>query len=194
MCVYSFLPHATDPCIICPAPKTLNLAHNRIKDVGVEEMSCATLGQEYDHPKARLGQAWHQQQQREPITARFSVTSTEEVETKTAHLSGEAHIMDPEQTSVESPPALSSSDLPLAKGSPLFAAAIAPLMGKHDATASPEIPSASVLLEGNRVSDNVVARQGALAGVGEAALFRGCVLPETVATNQALTRSAFWNT
>lgn len=87
-----------------------------------------------------------------------------------------------------------SGDFPPFAGTPLFTAAAKAAWpsSRPRAADKTKAPTIVVLLDGNQVSAAAVAGQGALAGLGEAALFRGCVLPETVASTKALNRGAFW--
>lgn len=90
-----------------------------------------------------------------------------------------------------------SGHLPPLPGTPLYVAAAATCSGTRrekprDRETSPETITC-VLLDGNKVSVGAVAGQGALAGLGETALFKGCVLPETITTNKEWTKGAFWN-
>lgn len=69
------------------------------------------------------------------------------------------------------------TDLPPLAGTPLFTAAKARSSSAADSRAF----STAVSLDGNpEVSARVVTQQGALAALGEAALFGGCVLPKAV--------------
>lgn len=69
------------------------------------------------------------------------------------------------------------TDLPPIAGTPLFTAATA----RSCSAAESRAFSTAVSLDGNpAVSARVVKQQGALAALGEAALFGGCVLPKTM--------------
>lgn len=163
----------------------LNLRANRIKDAAVEAMSCATLGQEYNDHRKRQNQVLRQRRSKSPRV--LSATSDAKVKVREAQLSGR-----PEKECGDA----ETGDLPPLVGTPLYAAAIGtwPNTRHHGLRIKAQSrPTAwSVVLDGNRVSERVVAGQGALAGLGEVALFRGCVLPETVGANQSWTQGAFW--
>lgn len=159
--------------------QTLNLGQNRVKDVGVEAMSCAALGHDYDDHRR-----WQARVRRQEHRARRR--------RKLAGGGGSGGVYPPGRGSSDDPlDARGESDLPPLRGTPLYAAAsartIAPATGKAAAGA------VQVTLEGNAVSAAAVERQGALASLGEAALLRGCVLPEATATAVATpTAEALW--
>lgn len=172
-----------------PASQMLNLRANCIKDAGVEAMSCATLGQEYNDHRKRQSKV---RRQRRGLNA----TSGTSVNAWEAQQSGRP-IVESSASAVQTlQEANSGGDLPPLAGTPLYAAAIGTWPNtRHQSPhmkAPPRLTAWSVVLDGNMASERVVAGQGALAGLGEVALFRGCVLPETVAVNQSWARDAFW--
>ncbi|CAN0391217.1 unnamed protein product [Ectocarpus sp. 12 AP-2014] len=161
---------------------TVNLGYNSIKDVGVEAMSCASLGQEYEDHKKRQSNARrqkHHQSKSPGVLDAARVHKAQEFGSGRLELRCEP-----------------TGDLPPLTGTPLYAAATAawPDTRHEDPRVKGAPPSTpcSVVLDGNRVSDRVAAGQGGLAGLGEAALFRGCVLPETIVSNTGWTRDSFW--
>lgn len=204
-----------------PLPKMLKLGTNRVKDFGVEAMSCATLGQDcYDHRKrqrqARRRQE-HLRSKLSPRAFRAEGASAEPLRTFRCTTAATPVTAGPDPRSgrliidragvgaVE--PGPHAGNLPPLVGTPLYAAAAAPAARSNArrrdwrppsagdggySCSSPRRTAWSVVLDGNKVSGRLVAGQGALAGLGEAALFRGCVLPETVATSNSWTGDAFW--
>lgn len=145
-------------------------------------MSCASLGQEYEDHKKRQSHARHQKHHQSKSPGVLDAARVYK-----AHELGSGHL----ELRCES-----TGDLPPLTGTPLFAAAATawPDTRQEDPRAKGAPPSTlcSVVLDGNRVSDRVAAGQGGLAGLGEAALFRGCVLPETIVSNTSWTRDSFW--
>lgn len=159
-------------------------------------MSCATLGQDYKEHKKQQGHARRRQEQPEPPRV-VTVASTEEVKIRGALRSNYSRTEDRLHHNGEGLKPTVSSDLPPLAGTPLHAAASTAWLDKRyrrprDKDAS-QTATTSVVLDGNKVSGSVLAGQGALAGLGEVALFRGCVLPESIAANKVWTRDAFWN-
>lgn len=158
-------------------------------------MSCATLGQEYNDHRKRQRQVWRQEHRRSKSPRVFNATSGTKVKAWETKQCGRLTIERDNVSPVETLQIATPGDLPPLTGTPLYAAAIATWSDtRHQSLrikAPPRLTAWSVL-DGNRVSERVVAGQGALAGLGEVALFRGCVLPETVAVNQSWARDAFW--
>lgn len=185
-----------------PTLKVLNLGNNLIKDYGVEAMSCATLGQDYNDHRKRQSQ-----ERRRLKTPRVLNGVGTNLETQTmwaiphgarttnkatawAQQLGCQDKEHPCASAVKPTRPVGTKDLPPLKGTPLYAAATAVAWSRirHQSprrSYSPGPNAWSVVLDGNKVSERVVAGQGALAGLGEAALFRGCVLPETVVANKS---------
>ncbi len=199
----------------------LKLGTNRVKDFGVEAMSCATLGQDcYDHRK-RQGQARRRQEHlrsKLPPPRAFGADGAPAEPPRTFPCTAAATPVTegcgprPGRLATDrvgggaAEPEPHAGNLPPLVGTPLHEAAAAPAAwskarrrggsptpGAGDDGCSPPRRTAwSVVLDGNRVSGKLVAGQSALAGLGEAALFRGCVLPETVAASNSWTGDAFW--
>lgn len=201
-----------------PLSKTLNLEHNRIKDLGVEVMSCATLGQEYKEQRKRQSQT-RRRQYPQSCPQVTPLASTHDTKKENGHRSERDRFLSERdgyqsnqngyqskrirtehlcQSEVGSNLTVAASGhLPPLAGTPLYVAAAASCSGtrreKPRARETSPKTTTCVLLDGNRVSMGAVAGQGALAGIGETALFRGCVLPETIVRNKEWTRGAFWN-
>lgn len=179
-------------------------------------MSCATLGQEYKEQRERQSQSSRRQhpQSSPQVTPLASTHETKKgniyqlerkgvrsqrdgfLSKRNAYQSERSRTDHLCQREVGSNLAASGHLPPLA-GTPLYVAAAATCSGTRrkkprDKETSPRTTTC-VLLDGNKVSVGAVAGQGALAGLGETALFRGCVLPETITTNKEWTRHAFWN-
>lgn len=192
-----------------PTSKVLNLGTNLIKDCGVEAMSCATLGQDYNDHRKRQGQE-HRRSKSPRVLNRFG-TNLEKPSLRAipygatqinkaiawAQQSGCQDKEHPCTSAVKPILQVGTKDLPPLTGTPLYAAATAAAWSstRHQSPSRsnpPGLSAWSVVLDGNKVSERVIAGQGALAGLGEAALFLGCVLPETVAVNKSWTRGAFW--
>lgn len=177
-----------------------------MKDFGVEAMSCAVLGQEHaDHHKRQQRAHRLKHHQRQQLSKTMSIpqkcntyaTTTDTVNDEETKTSPRAKL---QQSSTQSQHALEEeasspwdcSDLPPLAGTPLFTAASA-----RSCSATKIRPfSAAVTLDGNpAISARVVREQGALAGLGEASLFGGCVLPETVLSGAVTTfdtSESFW--
>lgn len=151
--------------------KMLDLRHNRIKDVGVETMSCALLGQDYDDNRNRQRRALRQQQQNSPHRGAYNRTMLGGAEAM--HGSGL-------RGTEESIPSFELRDLPPLPGTLHFVAATA------TATPGDRMASARVALDGNSVSWRVLKGQSAFDGLSEAALLRDSVLPATMAAANAL--------
>lgn len=177
-------------CALEPASQILNLRANCIKDAGVEAMSCATLGQEYSDHKKR------QSRVRRQLCVLNATSGTRRVNALEAQQSGRPTTESDSVSVVQTLQEATPGDLPPLAGTPLYAAATRTWPNtRHQSPrmkAPPRLTAWSVVLDGNMVSERVVAGQGALAGLGEVALFRGCVLPETAAVNQSWARDAFW--
>lgn len=177
-----------------PTSQTLNLRANRIKDTGVEAMSCATLGQEYKNHRKRQSQVRGQRRSNPPRV--LNATSATKVNAWEAQQSGRPAVECDNVSAVETLKGVTPGDLPPLAGTPLYAAAIGSWPNtRHQSVrikSPPRLSAWSVVLDGNMVSERVVAGQGALGGLGEVALFRGCVLPETVAANKSWPGDAFW--
>lgn len=145
-------------------------------------MSCASLGQEYEDHKKRQSNARRQKHHKSKSPGVLDAARVHK-----AHEFGSGNL------ELRCEP---TGDLPPLMGTALYAAATAawPDTRHEDPRAKGAPPSTpcSVVLDGNRVSDRVAAGQGGLAGLGEAALFRGCVLPETIVSNTGWTRGSFW--
>lgn len=164
-------------------------------------MSCATLGQDYNDHRQRQGQEHRRLKSPRVLNG---ISANLEKQTLRAIPHGATTInkaiaraqlgcQDKEHPCVnvvKSTRPVGTKDLPPLKGTPLYAAATAAAWSRigHQSprrSFSPGPSAWSVVLDGNKVSKRVVAGQGALAGLGEAALFRGCVLPETVVANNS---------
>lgn len=187
-----------------PTSKVLNLGNNLIKDYGVEAMSCATLGQNYNDHKRRQGQE-HRRSKSPRVLNAFGTNLQNKSSRAVPYGATQINkaIAWAQQSGCQDKEYLCASivgtkDLPPLTGTPLYAAATATgwpsIRHRSPRRSNPPGPSTwSVVLDGNKASERVVAGQGALAGLGEAALFRGCVLPETVAATKSWTRDAFWS-
>lgn len=179
-----------------PTSKVLNLGTNFIKDYGVEAMSCATLGQDYNDHRKRQGQELRRL--KSPRVLNGFGTNLESLSSraiphgatkinKAIAWAQQSGCQDREHrcaSAVKPTLQVGAKDLPPLKGTALYAAATARSSIRHESphrSDSPGPSAWSVVLDGNKVSERVIAGQGALAGLGEAGLFRGCVLPETVA-------------
>lgn len=179
-------------------------------------MSCATLSQEYKEQRKRQTQTRRRQHpQRSPQVTPLATTHNtkkghEYQSERNGYLSerdghqSKRNVYQSERSQTEhlcqsedGCNLAASGHLPPLAGTPLYIAATAAWSEKRRGRPRAEetSPKATtcVLLDGNNVSEGAVAGQGALAGLGETALFRGCVLPETIAGNMEWTRGAFWN-
>lgn len=155
----------------------------------MEAMSCAVLGHKHDDHHKRQQRAYrlkrHQRHQlskaMDSVGSKRSVTyaaTIGPINNDETHMRARAtpqqsqHALEEETSSSRD-----CSDLPPLEGTPLFTAASA----RSCLAAKIRSFSAAVTLDGNpAVSARVVREQRVLAGLGEAALFGGCVLPETV--------------
>lgn len=168
-------------------------------------MSCAALGQEYKEQRKRQSQSRRRQHPQTSPRVTPLAPAHESNKKGNGYQSEQGDGYQPERNAYQSERSRSefgsnlaaSSHLPPLAGTPLYVAAAAAWAEKRRAKnptkeTQPKTTTC-VLLDGNIVSVGAVARQGALAGLGETALFRGCVLPETVASNKEWTRGAFWN-
>ena len=173
--------------------KVLNLGTNLIKDYGVEAMSCATLGQEHNDHRRRQDQELRRLRSPGVLRGFDTNQSSRAIPQGAAKinqarawvkLSGCQDKEYPCASEVKPTLQVGTKDLPPLKDTPLYAAATARPRIRHEnprRSDSPGPSAWSVVLDGNKVSERVVAGQGALAELGEAGLLRGCVLPETVA-------------
>lgn len=174
--------------------KTLDLGNNRVKNFGVEAMSCAVLGQDHKDHRSRQRRARRQQQHNRttldhacsaalPNAAAPSVhrehaiairTRSQQYQPQSVPHSRHNHaekLTRPNHHYVED----CEYNLPPIAGTPLFAAATARVRGCASIGSR-----AAVTLDHNLASASVMKGQRALSGLGEAALLRGCVLPESV--------------
>lgn len=162
-------------------------------------MSCATLGQDYNDHRKRQAQEHRRSKslEKQPLRAvPYGATKINKA-IAWAQQSGCLDKEHPRTSAAKPALQVGTRDLPPLMGTPLYTAATTAAWSstRHQGLQrriSPGPSAWSVVLDGNTVSERVVAGQGALAGLGEAALFRGCVLPETMVANRSWTRDAFW--
>lgn len=182
--------------------KVLNLGNNRIKDYGVEAMSCATLGQDYNDHRKRQCQE-HRRSKSPCVLNGFGPKLEKQSMRAVPH--GATKINEAIAWAQRSGcqdkghpyASVMKPTLPPLAGTPLYAAASTAAWSsmRHQSPRRSNFPGPStwsIVLDGNEVSERLVAGQGALAGLGEGGLFRGCVLPDTVAANKSWTKNAFW--
>lgn len=67
------------------SPKTLNVAHNRNKDIGVKAMSCAALGQTHNDHSTRQRYGWRQQYHQSNFPRNVTVAPTDSSKTLWKH-------------------------------------------------------------------------------------------------------------
>lgn len=157
----------------------------------MEAMTCAILGQEREDHKMRQNQALRQKHHR-----LVSPRDVDDASTQKAR-AGKAPQLDGTEKGHRQSMA-SAGDLPPLAGTPLHLAATASWADTAHRKGHCVVRdirrnnSCAVVLDGNRASAKIVLGQGGLAGLGEAALFRGCALPETVVADKSWAPDSFW--